>query len=95
MAQKPVVKPVETKVEEQKKDTYCIVLASQVKRSNAEEYVEQLKKRGYDDARIYVNNGVLRVVCGDYENQTQAYSHLNKMSVEDEFAEAWVYKIKD
>ena len=95
VAQKPVVKPVETKVEEQKKDTYCIVLASQVKRSNAEEYVEQLKKRGYDDARIYVNNGVLRVVCGDYENQTQAYSHLNKMSVEDEFAEAWVYKIKD
>jgi cell division septation protein DedD len=94
VAQKPVVKPVEPKVEEQKKDTYCIVLASQVKRSNAEEYVEQLKKRGYDDARIYVNNGVLRVICGDYENQTQAYNQLNKMAVDDEFAEAWVYKVK-
>lgn len=78
----------------EKKDIYCIVLASQVKRSNAEEYVEQLKKRGFDDARIYTNNGVLRVVCGRYENESQAYSHLNKMSVNDEFAEAWVYKIK-
>ena len=94
VAQKPVVKPAEPKVEEQKKDIYCIVLASQVKRSNAEDYVEHLKKRGIDDARIYVNNGVLRVVCGEYENQSQAYNHLNKMCVEDEFAEAWVYKMK-
>ena len=79
----------------EKKEVYCIVLASQVKRSNAEEYVNKLKQRGISDARICVNNGTLRVVCGAYDNQSQAYSHLNKMSVEDEFAEAWVYKIKD
>ena len=92
------VKKVEEDKEDkiiEKKDVYCIVLASQVKRSNAEEYVEQLKKRGIADARINVNNGVLRVVCGEYTNQSQAYNHLNKMSVEDEFAEAWVYQIKN
>ncbi len=77
-----------------KKNVYCIVLASQVKRNNAEEYVNKLKQLGFSDARISVNNGVLRVVCGAYENQSEAYSHLNKMIVKDEFADAWVYKIK-
>ena len=85
---------VSEKVEEQKKDTYCIVLASQVKRSNAEEFVEQLKKRGFDDARISIDNGTLRVICGGYDNQSEAYSHLNKIAADIEFADAWVYKIK-
>lgn len=76
------------------KDTYCIVLASQVKRSNAEEYVEQLKRRGIADARIYMKNNILRVVCGQFDNQAQAYQQLNKMAIDDEFAEAWVYKQK-
>ena len=85
---------VSEKVEEQKKETYCIVLASQVKRSNAEEFVEQLKKRGFDDARISIDNGTLRVICGGYDNQSEAYSHLNKIAADIEFADAWVYKIK-
>lgn len=78
-----------------KEDTYCIVLASQVKRSNAEEYVSQLKQRGIADARIYVKNNVVRVVCGSYANEADAYSYLNKMSKEEDYAEAWVFKIKD
>lgn len=79
----------------EKKEQYCIVLASQVKRSNAEEYVGQLKKRGIADARISVDNGTLRVVCGGYDNQQEAYSHLNKLASDIEFADAWVYKMKD
>ena len=75
------------------KDTYCIVLASQVKRSNAEVFVNQLKKRGINDARINVDNGTLRVICGGYDNQSEAYNHLNKIAVE-ELADAWVYKLK-
>lgn len=85
---------VSEKVEEQKKETYCIVLASQVKRSNAEDFVEQLKKRGFDDARISIDNGTLRVICGGYDNQSEAYNHLNKIAADIEFADAWVYKIK-
>ena len=88
-------KPAESQVEEHQKDIYCIVLASQVKRSNAEVFVEKLKQRGIADARIYVSNDVLRVVCGEYENQQEAYSHLNKIASDIEFADAWVYKIKD
>ena len=76
------------------KNIYCVVLASQVKRSNAEEFVERLKKRGFTDARINVDNGTLRVICGRYANESQAYQRLNKISVNEEFFDAWVYKLK-
>ena len=71
------------------------MLASQVKRSNAEEYVEKLKKRGIDDARIYIHNNILRVICGSFQKESEAYQQLNKMADEDEdFYEAWVYRVK-
>ena len=89
------VKAAEVKAVEVKKDTYCIVLASQVKRSNAEEFVSQLKKRGITDARIYVENNTLRVICGGYNNEADAYSHLNKIASDIDFSDAWVYQIKD
>ena len=76
------------------KGTYCIVLASQVKRNNAEVFIEQVKKRGISDARINIDNGTLRVICGGYDNQSDAYNHLNKIATDIEFADAWVYKIK-
>jgi len=66
-----------------------------VKRSNAEEYVSQLQKRGISDARINVEKGTIRVICGKYDNQSQAYNHLNKMAKNIEFADAWVYKLKE
>lgn len=88
------VKTAEVKAVEVKKDTYCIVLASQVKRSNAEEFVSQLKKRGITDARIYVENNTLRVICGGYNNEADAYSHLNKIASDIDFSDAWVYKMK-
>ena len=88
------VKAAEVKAVEVKKDTYCIVLASQVKRSNAEEFVSQLKKRGITDARIYVENNTLRVICGGYNNEADAYSHLNKIASDIDFSDAWVYKMK-
>ena len=72
--------------------TYCIVLASQVKLSNAEYYVEQLKTRGMKDAEVYIHNHIVRVIYGSYESEAEAYRHLNKLSKNDEFAEAWVYK---
>lgn len=74
--------------------TYCIVLASQVKRSNAEYYVEQLQKQGYKDAQIYVHNNIVRVIYGAYETEAEAYRQLNRMTSNEEFADAWVYQKK-
>ena len=73
---------------------YCIVLASQVKMSNAEDYVESLHKRGYQEAEVYVNNKIVRVVYGAFQTESEAHIQLRKMNDQEEFAEAWVYKKK-
>ena len=90
MAEKPAEKPVaEPKAAI---TTYCIIVASQVKLSNAEQYVERLKKEGYPNAYVYINNNTIRVVSGEFNSETEAYRVLNKMNMEEEFYEAWVYK---
>lgn len=72
--------------------TYCIIVASQVKQANAEQYVEKLKKEGYPDAYVYIKNNVVRVVSGEFSSETDAYRVANKMNMQEEFYGAWVYK---
>jgi cell division septation protein DedD len=71
--------------------TYCIVLASHVRKDNAETYVEKLKKQGYN-AEIYVHRNVVRVVYGSYKTEAEAYKQLNRLTDKEEFFDAWVYK---
>ena len=78
-----------------KREGYCIVLASQVSKHNAEDFINRLAKRGYEGAEIYVHNNVTRVVYGHFENQTDAYKKLQKISQEKELEEAWVYKYNE
>ena len=72
--------------------TYYIVVASQVKRSNAENYVEKLHRQGYEDARVFIHKNVVRVTCGEYDSESEAYRHLRKLNNNEEFADAWIYK---
>lgn len=92
-SEKTAEQPASSFEKDEVEGTYCIVLASQVKRSNAEEYVKKLQKRGFDDARIYVRNNVVRVVFGQFENEGAAYQKVNKINNDEEFYEAWVLKI--
>ena len=73
---------------------YCIVLASQVSKVNADEFVSKLKKQGYTDARVYLNNKIRRVVCGSFQTADEAYKELHKVRHNKELAEAWVYKFE-
>ena len=74
--------------------TYCIVVASQVKLSNAEKYVEKLKSNGYPNAEVYISNNIVRVISAEFATEAEAYRQLNKMNMQEEFYEAWVYKKK-
>ncbi len=74
--------------------TFCIVLASQVTQSNAEEFVEKLHARGLKDARIYVHNHIRRVICGNYATHEDAHEHLSDIQRIDGLYDAWVYQIK-
>lgn len=73
---------------------YCIVLASQVKRANAEEFVRILRNRGFKDTEINVHNNVVRVVYGHFKSESAAYVELHNLRFEEDFEEAWVYKRK-
>lgn len=87
-------KQAQQELQKAKQPSFCIVLASQVKKSNAEDYVEQLHKRGYTEAEVYVHNNTVRVIFGAYDTEAEAYRQLNRMHDKDEFAEAWVYQKK-
>jgi cell division septation protein DedD len=87
-ASKPAIKPT-------KREGYCIVLASQVSKRNAEDFISRLAKRGYEGAEIYVHNNITRVVYGHFDNQADAYKRLQKVSKEKELEEAWVYKYNE
>ena len=80
---------------EVKKTDYCIVLASHVSMKNANAFVEELHKRGFSEAEIFVRNNVTRVVCGHFETQNAAYNRLNRIRDNKGFEEAWVLKLKD
>jgi len=85
-------KPAQPAVE---KKGYCIVLASYVSMKNAEAFVEDLHKRGFTEAEIFVRNNVTRVVCGHFETQNAAYNRLNRVRDNKGFEEAWVLKLKE
>ena len=74
--------------------SFCIVLASQVSRANADDFVERLKKAGYSHARVCEHHSIRRVVYGYYESQTEAVKELRNVRGNKFFEEAWVMEIK-
>ena len=89
---KDSIKGIEPKV---KSDTFCIVLASCIPQKNAERYVEQLHKKGFDKAYAMVNNKMVRVIYGNYTSETDAYNDLHNIRSKDEFVQAWILKKKN
>ena len=87
----PTPQPAETTVPEIKSG-FCIVLASQVSEHNAEEFVSKLQKQGIDDARVYINNNIRRVICGNFETESEAYQQLKQ--IHEIEPDAWVYRMK-
>ena len=76
------------------KTYYYVIVASQVKKSNAELYVEKLQKKGFSQAEVFVHNKVVRVAVGQYETEAEASRFASKLHQQEGFEEAWVYKQK-
>lgn len=74
---------------------YYIVLASNVSNKNAENYVEVLKKRGFNSARV-LKGKFNRVVVGEYTTAEEARIAVNDIKQKDkEYQGAWIYKQED
>ena len=79
-------------VQEEPKECYYIVMASNVSNKNAENYVEVLKKRGFESARV-LKGKFNRVVVGEYTDIEEARTAINDIKQKDkEYQCAWIYK---
>ena len=72
---------------------YCIVLASQVSKRNAENFINNLSNLGLNDAHI-LETKFRRVVYGSYATADEAHAQLKDLrSRSNQFKEAWVMEV--
>ena len=74
---------------------YTIVLASRITKKNAEAYTESLKNKGLENAEILAKGAHIKVICGRYESEKEAYKAMNKLNNNPDFADCWVTKIQE
>lgn len=90
---KEVVEEVNTP---KKQETfYTIVLASRITKKNAEAYTKSLKTKGLENAEMIAKGAHVKVICGRYESEKEAYKAMNKLNNNPDFADCWVTKIQE
>lgn len=73
---------------------YCIVMASQVSKRNAEDFIERLRKKGFSNAYI-LETKFRRVVYGSFASDEEANAELKSLRSQSSlFNESWVMEIK-
>lgn len=78
------------------KSFYVIVLASRVAKSNAQSYVNSLKKKGVNDARVIEASNGSKVICGRYSSESEARNGAQELrEMSSEFNDAWVMETND
>ena len=80
----------------QSEPSYCIVLASQTTQRHADDFIDQLNKKGFNEARVmemHLSKKV-RVVYGEYKSEQDAYESLRQLRKQQkDFQEAWIMKL--
>lgn len=95
VAETAAAEPVET---ESIKDTFTIVLVSQTPMKHAEEFVERMSQKGFDqhiNIREMKGSSKVRVVYDSFSSQEEAQDSLRSLRKQDTaFKEAWIMQIK-
>ena len=85
-----IKQPVEKKAE----SYYCIVLASALSKSNAENFVEKLSAECNQGIHAVECSNGMKVVYGNFASEKEARSSLDSMRSSEKFKDAWVYKVR-
>ena len=94
VAEPQVVEPAEVKPQAEPAQGYCIVLASNVSKKNADRYLSDLQARGYDKAAIHDNGKMLRVVIAGFTTEDDANKYNSELHHKGrEFASTWIMKL--
>lgn len=74
---------------------YSIVIASQVAKANAEEFVKTLHGKGLDKAEVLERDNARKVIYGRFKTKGEAYKYLNNIRSKDTiFEDGWVMEFK-
>jgi nucleoid DNA-binding protein len=76
---------------EQKHMVYYIIAGSYKNRENAEQFVIQLKKQGFDKARLLPNDTLYRVAIASFNNRQHAVDEFVKISTTNPELKLWFY----
>ena len=77
-----------------KDNNFCVVLASNVSRKNAQAFVFRLHDMGYTHARLHDNGNILRVIIDGCATESDAAKLAHQIHQHGaEFAAAWVMKL--
>lgn len=102
MPKKPAIKEKTEEVQKEDENKnisqmhnyYTVVLASKISKTNAENYVSELHKKGFDKAKSFERNKTTRVVYGEYANESDAYAALREIRHKGNFEDSWVMRVK-
>lgn len=73
---------------------FVIVLASYVSRTNSEEYINKLKKEGFDKGSYVRTGKISRIIYSNYSTESDATEDLLSLRKQNNaFKEAWVLEI--
>ncbi|MCR4994113.1 MAG: SPOR domain-containing protein [Bacteroidales bacterium] len=82
------------KIEASATSAYCVVLASNVSRRNAENFVAQLHEMGFTKARVYDNGKMLRVIIDGMDTENEAANMAHELHGHGgDLQQAWVMKL--
>ena len=83
-------------IERSNKPYFCLVLASKVTETNAQSFVDKLKRKGLNEAKVLKeNNKSTKVIYGHYTTQNEAFNSLNNLRDTEDFFDAWVYQVNE
>lgn len=72
---------------------WAIVMASHVSENNARAFVHKLQKNGLTDIRVYEGSESIKVLCGYFSSQQEAFAKMKVINKTTPFKEAWVIEI--
>ncbi len=72
---------------------FHIIIASSIPLKDAEQIVEQLKAKGYNEAQLLTNDRKIRVSITHRQNETEAYRELQTIRSNSAYQNAWILKI--
>lgn len=73
---------------------YCIVLASDVQKKNAQIFVEQMHQQGYEGTRLLEGKHKLKIIYGTFPTHETAQDTLRKFQSISTFSQSWIMKVE-